>query len=114
MARKVPKAATNQRAAMERGLFWVLVLGAVLLAAGTYSLLTTALTTEMNLYAWATRSSTLSLGAYFVLMYFERIKTRADKFEWRRLLVASRWISLIVFLLCVGISTFLGLHEALG
>jgi len=97
---------------MEHGLLWILVLGAVLLTAGTYSLVARALTSGMNLYEWVTGGGTLSLGVFFVLTFFERIE--ADRPDWRRLLAAGRWSSFVVFLLFVGIGTFLGLSDALG
>lgn len=97
---------------MNHGLLWTLILGAVLLIAGTYSLVTRALSSGMSLYEWVTGGGTLSLGVLFVLIFLERIE--ADKLELRKILATGRKISFVVFLLFVGIGTYLGLLDAFG
>lgn len=98
--------------ARERGLAWSLVLGTILLIAGACRLVIGWLTGGMNTYDWVTGCGTLSLGAFFVLMFLER--AQADRPEWHRFLAACRWGSFGLFLVFVGIATFIGLSDTLG
>jgi uncharacterized membrane protein HdeD (DUF308 family) len=96
----------------ERGLIWILVLGMLLIVAGTYHLVTRELSEGLSSYEWATGGVTLSLGAFLALTFLERRTARRK--AWRRSLAAVRWSCLCLFFVFVGIASFVGLSEAIG